>query len=73
MTAPRSLEERSHAELQELVRRQADALRKLSDEALGNLVAFENGMRAAIGNTNFAVLYQRANEARALLAETPDE
>lgn len=43
------------------------ALRKLAAE-VGALLAFEDGVRAEIGNTNFAVLMLRLEEADAILA-----
>lgn len=45
-----------------------DALTKLTNEVDG-LCAFEIEIREAIGNTNWAVLRQRVEEARAVLAK----
>ena len=42
-------------------------LTKLSKEVLGSVQMNEPGMRELIGNTNYAVLVERANEARAAL------
>ncbi len=45
------------------------ALTKLSNEVLGSLPLMEPLARREFGNSNYAILIQRAEEARALLAE----
>jgi hypothetical protein len=45
-------------------------LRKLSNEVLGSLPLMETLARQEFGNTNYTCLIQRAQEARALLAES---
>lgn len=47
-----------------------DALTKLSNEVLASLPLMEPLARREFGNTNYAILIQRAEEARAILAET---
>jgi hypothetical protein len=46
-----------------------DALIKLSNEVVGTCSIAEPMLRHEVGNTNYTVLMQRANEARALLGE----
>ena len=43
------------------------ALRNLSNEVLGSMPLMEPLCRREFGNTNYAILIQRAQEARALL------
>ncbi len=43
------------------------ALTKLSNEVLGSLPLMEPLARREFGNTNYSILMQRAEEARALL------
>ena len=43
-------------------------LNKLSNEVLGSMPLVESAMRREIGNTNYNLLIQRAEEARALIA-----
>lgn len=45
----------------------ADALAKLSNEVLASLPLMEPLARREFGNTNYAILIQRAEEARGLL------
>ena len=40
----------------------------LSNEVLGSMPLVESAMRREIGNTNYNLLIQRAEEARALIA-----
>lgn len=44
-----------------------EALTKLSNEVLGSLPLIEPLARREMGNTNYAVLMQRAEEARAIV------
>ena len=44
------------------------ALIKLSNEVLGSMPIVESAMRREIGDTNYNLLIQRAEEARALIA-----
>lgn len=46
-----------------------DALVKLSNEVLGSLPLMEFDARQMIGNSNYSILIQRANEARAAVAK----
>lgn len=46
------------------------ALRNLSNEVLGSLPLMEQLARREFGNTNYALLIQRAEEARAILNES---
>lgn len=46
-----------------------DALVKLSNEVLGSMSLVEPSMRREIGNTNYNLLIQRAEEARVLIAK----
>jgi hypothetical protein len=48
-------------------------LRRLSNEVLGSLPLIEELLRQEIGNTNFTILLQRAEEARAALAEQGEQ
>lgn len=48
------------------------ALRRLSNEVLGSLPLMEPLARREFGNTNYNLLIQRANEARALLGRKAD-
>lgn len=45
------------------------ALTKLSNEVLGSLPLVSASVRQEIGNTNYSILIQRAEEARAALAK----
>lgn len=47
-----------------------DALLKLSNEVLASLPLMEPLCRREFGNSNYAILIQRAEEARSLLAES---
>ena len=49
-------------------KRVVEALIRLTNEAYASTGAFEVAMREAIGNTNYACLVQRAEEARKILA-----
>jgi hypothetical protein len=44
-----------------------EALDKLSRDVLGSLTLFEPLARREMGNTNYSILIQRAEEARALV------
>lgn len=46
-----------------------EALVKLSNEVIGSLPLMEPLARREMGNTNYAILMQRAQEARALVAK----
>lgn len=50
-----------------------DALTKLSNEVLGSLQLIEPLARQEMGNTNYHILIQRAEEARAVLASASTE
>lgn len=52
-------------ETQELL----EALTKLSNEVLGTLPLMEPLARREFGNTNYNIIIQRAEEARALVAK----
>ena len=45
------------------------ALTKLSNEVMGTLPLMEALARQAVGNTNYNILIQRAEEARAVIAK----
>jgi hypothetical protein len=49
-----------------------ESLAQLSNEVLGSLPLMEVLARREFGNTNYNLLIQRAEEARALLSETKD-
>ena len=62
----------THEEYEKLVAENAKlraALTKLSNEVLGSLLLMEPLARQEFGNTNYNILIQRAEEARALLSE----
>jgi hypothetical protein len=54
-------------EKQREIKRLRAALTKLSNEVLGSLPLMEQLCRHEFGNTNYNILIQRAEEARAIL------
>jgi len=59
------------AEAANEIERLRDALTKLSNEVMGSLPLMEPIARQAIGSSNYAILIQRAEEARALTSGEP--
>lgn len=70
--APVLSEAKANAHLIAAAPEMFDSERKLANE-VGGLRAFEDEIRAVIGNTNWSVLMQRADEALAVLAKARGE
>ena len=71
---PVGWKDRIHEHARQLEREVAElreALTKLSNEVLGSMALFEPIARQQIGHTNYAILMQRAEEARAALKGKP--
>lgn len=65
--------ERLMAAAHERIKVLEEALRKLYNEVSGMLGYAQEGLRAAVGNTNLSVLQGRIDEARAILSPAGTE